>query len=85
MQEKKFKKIGARIKELREEKKWTQVGLASRVGVTQQSIRDMEDGKIKPADPTLIALSDVFRVPLPDIYPDIDIDLEKRGREFLKE
>ncbi len=81
MQEKRYKKIGARIKELREEKKWTQVGLASRVGVSQPSIRDMEDGKIRPADPTLIALSDVFCVPVIDIDPDTEIGL----RELLKE
>ena len=81
MQEKKFKKIGARIKELREEKKWTQVFLASRVGISQQSIGELEDGKFKPGDPTLIALSDVFCVPIIDIDPDTDIGL----RELLKE
>ncbi len=81
MQEKKFKKIGARIKELREEKNWTQPVLASKVGVSQPYIAELEDGKCKPADPTLIALSDVFCVPVTDIDPDTDIGL----RELLKE
>ncbi|MBA7529699.1 hypothetical protein ES705_21897 [subsurface metagenome] len=87
MQEKKFKKIGARIKKLREEKNWTQPVLASKVGASQSYIADLENGYCKPAHPILIALSDVFCVPVPDIYPDIDIDIdfEKRGREFLKE
>ena len=81
MQEKEFKKIGARIKELREEKNWTQPVLGSKVGASQSYIADLERGRCKPADPILIALSDVFCVPVIDIDPDTEIGL----RELLKE
>jgi len=81
MQEKKFKEIGARIKKLREEKNWTQSMLASKVGAGRSYIAGLENGYYKPADPILIALSDVFCVPIIDIDPDTDIGL----RELLKE
>jgi putative transcriptional regulator len=79
-----FRLIGQRIRELREEKGWSQEELASRLRVTGSYINDLEHGRQKPGNVMCFSLSDVFCVPVPDIYPDIDIDLEK-GREFLKE
>jgi len=77
LQEKKFIEIGARIKELREEKNWTQTVLASKVRVTTTFIAALEKGVYKPANPMLIALSNVFHVPMIDIDPDVDIDLKE--------
>ncbi len=77
MQEKEFKEIGARIKKLREGQNWTQPVLASKVGAGQSYIAQLENGYYKPAKPMLIALSDVFCVPITDIDPDVDIDLFK--------
>ena len=84
MKERKFREIGARIRKLRGEKGWTQAVLASKVRVAQAYIAALEKGVYKPANPMLIALSDVFRVPITDINPDVVINLTKQ-REFLKE
>lgn len=91
MKEEKFAKIGARIKKLRVEKRWTQTVLASKVRVDQGYIAALEKGVYEPANPMLVALSDVFKVPMTDINPDLVIDLsylreiEGKQKEFFKE
>ena len=88
MKEEKFAKIGARIKKLREEKCWTQTVLASKVRVAQAYIAALEKGVYEPANPMLVALSDVFKVPMTDINPGLVIDLkeiERKQKEFFKE
>ncbi len=82
--EKNFRLVGQRIKKLREERGWSQQELASRLRVRQSYINDLEHGRLKPGNVMCFSLSDIFLVPVPDIYPDIDVD-EKQGREFLKE
>ncbi len=74
-------RIGTRIKKLRERENWTQVVLASRLGISQAFISGLEDGHYKPNKAMLIALSNVFCVPITDIDPDVDIE----ERIFLKE
>jgi len=88
LKEEKFAKIGARIKKLREEKGWTQAVLGSRLKVGQSYITGLERGVYKPGNPMLVALSDIFKVPMTDINPDLVIDLreiEGKQREFFKE
>ena len=66
-------KIGARIKKLREGENWTQVDLASRLGISQSFVSDLENGHYKPNRAMLIALSNVFRFPMIDIDPEVDL------------
>jgi len=70
-------RIGIRIKKLRERENWTQVVLASRLGISQAFISGLESGHYKPNKAMLIALSNVFRIPIIEIYPDIEIPFEK--------
>ena len=85
-----FRSIGERIKELREEKAWTQLQLASRLRINRSRLANIERGHEKPSNAMLFALSDLFSVVVIDIYPDIDIASEegtlgKIPSEFLKE
>jgi len=82
---KNFRVIGQRIKKLREEKGWSQTYLASRLGIGQPYVNNLEIGSQKPSNIMCFALSDLFCVPVIDIDPDIEIPSEKQGREFLKE
>jgi len=82
---KSFRLIGQKIKNLRNERGWSQQEVASRLGVRQSYINDLENGRQKPSNIICFALSDLFRVPVTDIYPDIEIPFEKQGKEFLKE
>jgi len=41
-----FYKLGKKIKELRKEKKVTQIELAKKVGITRQTLSKLENGKI---------------------------------------
>lgn len=70
---KEFKKMGARIKKQRKEMGWNQKKVASRVGCSQAMISGLERGLYKPANPMLISLSNIFRVPVTDIDPDTEI------------
>ena len=65
--------IGQRIKELRQEKGWSQAYLASRLGIVRSRLADIERGHEKPGNVMFFALSDLFRVPVIEIYPGIDI------------
>ncbi|GAH90533.1 unnamed protein product, partial [marine sediment metagenome] len=58
------------------------------VRVNRAYIAALEKGVCEPANPMLVALSDVFKVPMTDINPDLVIDLreiERKQREFFKE
>lgn len=49
-----------RIKDLREEKNWTQIRLSTALGVTQETISAYENGKHKPSVSTLSKLAEIF-------------------------
>ncbi len=54
--------IGERIKELREQKKWSQEELATKLGITQDSISLWEKNKRTPNTQYIIALCNIFEV-----------------------
>ena len=56
--------FGTRIKRLRQEKDWTQVELAQKVGVHQKQISAYERGVNVPSTDALIKLAEVFGVTL---------------------
>jgi len=87
---KNFRVIGQRIKELRQERGWTQARLASRLRIGGSRLADIERGHEKPSNAMFFALSDIFCVPATDIYPDIDVDLSEspfyeKGKDPCKE
>lgn len=53
-----------RIRELREEKKITQVRLSIELGVSQETISAYEMGKHYPSVKSLIKLREIFHVPI---------------------
>ena len=55
-------KIGARLKSLREEKKLTQVELASVLQIATRTIWQLEAGRVNPRADTLILYADYFGV-----------------------
>lgn len=54
--------LGARLKQLRKEKKVTQADLASMLGITQQAVGKWETGRSSPDPETLLTLSAFFGV-----------------------
>ncbi|HEY9785746.1 MAG TPA: helix-turn-helix transcriptional regulator [Candidatus Obscuribacterales bacterium] len=54
------RKLGKRIKQLREEKHWTQQHLAATLGVEQSYISGIERGEYSPSFPRLSRLAEIF-------------------------
>ncbi len=57
-----YEKIGARIRSLRKEKKYTQEQLASKTNLTYNQIGNIECARSKPSLESLIAISSVLEV-----------------------
>ncbi len=55
------------IRELRQERGWTQLELANRVGVTPSSVYNWESGKFEPKASQLRALARAFAVSMDEI------------------
>lgn len=62
------KRIGRRLKEIREERGWTQHTLAEKVSVSQSTIAGVESGSQLPGAALLGRLSELFRVNLDYFY-----------------
>lgn len=60
--EKYLKAFGARIKEARTEKQWSQAELAKKVGTSKSVISGYETGRNDPAQSMVIKLSEVLEV-----------------------
>lgn len=65
------------IKELREERGWTQLDLANHVGVTPSTVYNWERGKFEPRYSQLRLLALAFGVAMDDILPWEGFELEK--------
>ncbi len=65
------------IRQLREEKGWTQLDLANQIGVTPGTIWSWEKGRFEPRASQLRALAEVFGVRMDDI----DL-IEELGKEI---
>jgi putative transcriptional regulator len=57
-----------RIRILRAEKGWSQAELGKRVGVSRNSINSVENGKFDPSLPLAFRISDVFELPIEEIF-----------------
>lgn len=54
------RKLGKRVKHLRESKRWTQEHLAALLGVEQSYISAIERGLYSPSFPRLVCLAAIF-------------------------
>lgn len=57
-----------RIRVLRAERNWTQADLASRLEVSRNSVNAIENGKYDPSLPLAFRISDLFGLPIEDIF-----------------
>jgi putative transcriptional regulator len=57
-----------RVKELRDERGWTQQELAEAVGVSRQSINSIERQRYEPSLALALAFARLFRKPVEDIF-----------------
>ena len=57
-----------RVKELRDERGWTQQQLADSVGVSRQSINSIERDRYVPSLPLALTFARIFGCPTDDIF-----------------
>lgn len=63
-----------RIKVERAENDWTQADLASKIGVTRQSINAIENGKFVPSTVLALKIARLFKKSIEDIFTLEDTD-----------
>jgi len=59
--------LGKRIKQLRDEKQWTQADLASLLGVEQTYISGIERGEYSPSFSRLARLAQIFELTISEL------------------
>lgn len=57
-----------RLKVLRAERDWSQADLATRLEVSRQSVNAIETGKYDPSLPLAFRISDLFDLPIEEIF-----------------
>jgi putative transcriptional regulator len=57
-----------KLRVLRAEREWSQADLASRLGVSRQTVNAIETGKYDPSLPLAFAMADVFQVRIEEIF-----------------
>jgi putative transcriptional regulator len=57
-----------RLKVLRAERDWSQQDLGDRLGVSRQSVNAIETGKYDPSLPLAFRISDLFAMPIEEIF-----------------
>jgi len=57
-----------RLKVLRAERDWSQQALADKLEVSRQSVNAIETGKYDPSLPLAFRISDIFGLPIEEIF-----------------
>ncbi len=57
-----------RIRELRQERHWTQVELAERLDVSRQTVIAIERGRYDPSLPLAFSIAQIFGLKIEDIF-----------------
>lgn len=57
-----------KIRVLRAERRWTQAELATRVGVSRNSIVSIENGHFEPSLPLAFAIADAFDKTIEEVF-----------------
>ena len=60
----------SRLRDLREQRDWSQGELARRLGVSRQTVNAIETEKYDPSLPLAFKVSRVFRLPIERIFQD---------------
>jgi putative transcriptional regulator len=62
--------VRSRLRDLREQRDWSQGELARRLGVSRQTVNAIETEKYDPSLPLAFRVSRVFRLPIEKIFED---------------
>jgi putative transcriptional regulator len=62
--------VRSKLRELREQRDWSQGELARRLGVSRQTVNAIETEKYDPSLPLAFKVSRVFRLPIERIFQD---------------
>jgi transcriptional regulator with XRE-family HTH domain len=65
--------VGARLKQLREQRRVTLTAVAERTGISKSTLSRLETGQRRPTLELLLALSRAYRVPLDDLVAAPDV------------
>lgn len=57
-----------RLRELRNERRWTQADLAVALNVSRQTVNALESGKYDPSLPLAFAIASTFELRIEDIF-----------------
>ena len=60
--------IANRLREVRDEKRWTQADLAARVGVSRQTINSIETGRFEPSLGLALKLARLIGLPVEQLF-----------------
>jgi len=60
--------VNNRLKALRAERDWSQAELATRLGISRQSVNAIETGKYDPSLPLAFRIADLFALPIEAIF-----------------
>lgn len=73
-----------RLRVLRGERKWTQAELASRLGVSRQTINSIENEKYDPSLPLAFRMAALFDLRIEEIFSLEEGDPPSRGRSLSR-
>ena len=60
----------SRLRDLREQRGWSQGELARRLGVSRQTVNAIETEKYDPSLPLAFKVSRIFRLPIEEVFED---------------
>ena len=60
--------VNNRLREVRDERRWTQAELATRVGVSRQTINSIETGRFEPSLSLALKLALLIGVPVETLF-----------------
>ena len=60
--------VANRLREIRDERRWTQADLAARVGVSRQTINSIETGRFEPSLSLALKLALLIDVPVEALF-----------------
>ena len=79
-----FKKLGGRIKEQREKAGMTQEELSETVGLSQNFLSQLENGRRKPSLGTVSNIASALNVPIHSFFLFSPREKRSQGRSFEK-
>ena len=77
--------LGLRISRLRQEKKWTQKELASKIGITQNHVSRIEKDRMQPRRSTIKAFAEAFEIQPEDLEALASLSEEDANSKLTQE